>query len=162
MSGFEAQAAFGIHDPVKAGWPAGMAGGFRLWHFNRYKKAILIAIDAHVGDFLGLAAGGALMPEFAPAAGPEMGFAGGEGQIEGFAVHPGHHENGAVAGAGDNAGDQPVFIENRGEIEGFVEVCAVIFGLFVGHGCDRSCAWSQIMTGFYCFFSVFIIAVRPY
>ena len=139
-----------------------MAGGFGPGHVDRDVQAILIAINAHVGDFLGLAAGGALMPEFAPATGPEMGFAGGEGEIEAFAVHPGHHENGAGAGAGDDAGDQPVFIENRGEIEGFVEVCAVIFGLFVGHGCDRSCAWTQIMTGFYCFCSGFIIAVRPY
>jgi len=62
-------------------------------HFHRDPDAVLIAINAHIENLLGFAAGRALVPQFAPGAGPVMGFSGLKGLVQSLPVHPGEHEH---------------------------------------------------------------------
>src|SRR5829696_7426202 len=94
--------------PVEAGAAAGMAAAAVAADPDLEPKGVLVAVDAHLDDGLGLAAGGALAPQLAPQARPIPRLAGLNGSGERLTVHVGYHQDLAAAGVGGHARDEPV------------------------------------------------------
>lgn len=100
-----------IHFLKETAFVAGVAGAGFL--FDLKEEDILVAVHKPTHDTLGVAAGLAFEPELAARATPVGHETLVEGHGEGFAVHPGKHENaatGALAARGflDDHGNQPV------------------------------------------------------
>ena len=80
------------------------------------EKSVFVAVGIPANDFLRVPAGFTFEPELSPGAAPVMHFAGAEGEVEGLAVHPGHHEDAPARDGGvvcllDDNRDEPVGIE---------------------------------------------------
>ena len=90
---------------------AGVAGPAGLPDLK--EEDIAVAIDKPAHDLLGVAAGFAFEPEFFPGPAPVVHETGFEGFLQGFAVHPGKHQDASAGGAGirsllDDGGDEIV------------------------------------------------------
>ena len=100
-----------VHFLEEATFVASVAGAGFLLDFE--EEDILVAVHEPADDALRVAAGLAFEPEFTARAAPVGHEALLEGHGEGFAVHPGEHEDaaGGAHGAGgflDDHGNQPV------------------------------------------------------
>ena len=78
---------------------------------NREQQHIGIAVVAEAAQFLEMAAAGALVPELGPGTAPVMHFAASQAALEGFAVHPGHHQNGTIKPVLGDGRDQAGVVE---------------------------------------------------
>ena len=89
---------------------------------------VLVAVDARFDEYLHLAAGLALLPQGPSRTAIIMRFAGLQGEVESFGVHPGQHEDLAGLGMGGHRRNQAVGVE-AGRQQG-----AVLQGGDVGGG----------------------------
>ena len=108
------------HRTIKTGAAAGMAGAARLLDFD--PDRILIAIDAHLDDVLGVTGGLALAPERVARAAEVPRCSRRDGSCQRFRVHVRNHQHVAGGGIGRDAGDQAVGVELRRQRRAFFEV----------------------------------------
>ena len=99
-----------------------MAGSPQAFGGDLDLQDILVAVGEDADGGEGFAGGFAFFPQGLAGAAVEMHLAGDKGDVEGLAVHVGEHEYAAVAGIGDDGGNQAVLIkleiERRRVIEG--------------------------------------------
>lgn len=100
-------------------------------------EGVLVAVGADFADGLGVAGGGAFVPNFLAAAGEIDGFADFEGLAEGFLIHPGQHEGFLGFGIDGDSGEEAVGVEFWAEGEGLVGFFACWEG---GEGDGVGCA----------------------
>src|SRR4029077_18551215 len=86
-----------------------MAGAAHLLDLD--PDRVLVAIDAHLDDALGVARGLALPPQHAARAAEIPSLPGGDGLRQRLGVHVRDHRHVARAGVGRDAGDEPVGVE---------------------------------------------------
>src|SRR5918999_1064152 len=96
---------------VEAGAAAGVAAAAVPADPDLQPKGVLVAIDAHLGDRLGLSAGRPFAPEFLAGAGPIPGLPGLDGLGERLGVHVRDHQHFACRGLRDDAGEKAVWAE---------------------------------------------------
>ena len=82
-----------LHRTEETGLITFMTSRTNLFHLQQ--KSISVAIKRDFLHGLNMAAGFAFHPVFLAGTAPEMGFSGGQGALEGGAIHPRHHENAA-------------------------------------------------------------------
>ena len=111
---------------VEAGAAVGVAGTGSFL-IDVENEGVLVAVGADFTDGLGVAGGGALVPEFLATAGVVNGLAEFEGAAEGFLVHPGEHEGFLGGGVDGDGGEEAVGVEFGAEDGGFVGFFAVRF-----------------------------------
>ena len=89
-------------------WQAGPAGSTSSSSVSR------VAVYAQFAHALHVAGGGAFVPQFLAAAAPEVRLAGFAGlALQGFGVHPGHHEDLGGGGILDHGRDQAPFVKAK-------------------------------------------------
>ena len=76
---------------IEATLVAGVAG--RAARLDTEQQGVSIAIVAYFHDALGVARGGAFVPQLRPAAAPEMGLTRGDALFQGQLVHVGQHQH---------------------------------------------------------------------
>ncbi len=102
---------------VEAGLVAGMA--LACVHFHLQNKAILVAIDEYLPDFLEMARLLTFFPEFFSRTGIIHGVARRNGLFERFSIHISNHQYLAGRSVLGDGGDEAVRIELRGKVEAF-------------------------------------------
>ena len=95
--------------PVKTTTVSGVAGGSYLLDLG--EEGVGVAVVAELDEALGVTAGLAFDPEFLARSAPVRHLLGGEGAFDGFAIHPGQHQNLAVGVILGDARDETVGIE---------------------------------------------------
>ena len=83
---------------------------------------VLVAIDAHLDDALGVAGRLALLPQRAARAAEVPGLAGGDGFRQRLRIHVRDHQHVAGRGVGRDTGHEPVGVEFRRQRRAFFEV----------------------------------------
>src|SRR5215831_806759 len=97
-----------------------MAGAAFLLHLDPYD--ILVTIDAHLDDALGVPRAFPLAPQLPARAAVVPGLAGFDGAGERFRIHVGDHEHVARVRVGRDTDDEPVRTELGREREAFLEL----------------------------------------
>lgn len=103
-------AALQIHRAVEAGAAPSVAGpGTDLLDIE--DKGVLVTVRADLDDFLDVARGGSLVPQFLPAAGIINGLPQFKGLEQRFLIHVGEHQGLPGGGIHGHGGHQPVGVE---------------------------------------------------
>jgi len=72
---------------------------------------VLVAVDSHLDNALGMTGGFAFAPEASARAAEIPGFAGGDSLLQRLRVHVGDHEHVARSRIGDDTSDEPIGVE---------------------------------------------------
>ena len=113
MKASRARAAVPLDPAIEARPPAGMTGAAVAGDGDERQKGVLVAVDPHFDQGLGLARGVALAPQRPARARPVMDDSGGQRRLQSGLVHMRHHQHVAPRRIDRDAGGEAVGAEFR-------------------------------------------------